>query len=368
MSNVPIKSVLGAIEDHSEFFFMYEAHNVDVEKSVSISAVNKTVPELLNELFANTDITYKINNRQIALSAESLSAVGQQFIKVSGKVTDSSGNTLPGVSIVLKGTTKGAITDSDGNFTLPNVASDATLVFSFVGMKTQEMKVAGKTSIDITMEEEAFGLDEVVAIGYGTSRKKDLTGSISSIKMENSALETLPNVNLLDALKGSMPGFDIGVVTAAGSNPSINIRGQNSIRASNTPLVVLDGVVFTGSLNEINPMDIASVDVLKDASSTAIYGSLAANGVMLITTKRGKTDKPIVQMNVTGGIQTYTNRPDMLSPDGYIQLKKDRFQADNPGGTYDINTNLATYELDAYNANHTVDWFNEVTRLSLIHI
>src|SRR5674476_982995 len=147
-----------------------------------------------------------------------------------------------------------------------------------------------------------------------------------------------------DSSRSPMPGFDIGAVTAAGSNPSINIRGTNSISASNTPLVVLDGVVFTGSLNEINPMDIASVDVLKDASSTAIYGSLAANGVLLITTKRGKTDKPTVQMNVTGGIQTYTNRPDMLSPDGYIQLKKDRFLADNPGGTYDINTNLAVYE------------------------
>src|SRR5665647_789227 len=313
-----------------------------------------------SSIFA-TDIKPEVASN-VNITLKNVPQLQQQQNPISGKVTDSSRSPLPGATVVIKGANTGVISDSEGNFTLPNVTSDATLVFSFVGMITQEVKVAGKATFNVIMEEETIGLEEVVAIGYGTSKKRDLTGSISSIRLQNTPLETLPNVNLLDALKGSMPGFDIGAVTAAGSNPSINIRGTNSISASNTPLVVLDGVVFTGSLNEINPMDIASVDVLKDASSTAIYGSLAANGVLLITTKRGKTDKPTVQMNVTGGIQTYTNRPDMLSPDGYIQLKKDRFLADNPGGTYDINTNLAVYELDAYNANHTVDWFDEVTR------
>ncbi len=366
MDNARVIDVLDEIENNSEFYFLFNQKLIDVNRKVNIYANEKSIDNILSDVFAETDVHHLVKNRLIILTTEKQgindeSIVVQQF-KVSGRVTDNSGQTLPGVTVVISGTMQGTVTNSDGEYSLEGISPNATLQFSFVGMKTQEIKVEGKNTINVEMELDEIGIEEIVAIGYGTSRKKDLTGSISSIKLEDSPLSTLPNVNLLDALKGSMPGFDIGVVTGAGSNPSINIRGQNSIRASNDPLIVLDGVVFLGSLNEINPLDISSVDVLKDASSTAIYGSLAANGVLLITTKRGKTDKPTIQMNITGGIQTYTNRPDMLSPDGYIQLRKDRFQADDPTGTYDINTNLALYELDAYNANHTVDWFDEVTR------
>lgn len=293
-----------------------------------------------------------------------LPSFAQQTKEITGTVKDSKGEALIGANVIIKGLKTGTITDVNGSFRLSVPSGNVIINISYIGYLPQQVSLENKNNISIILSEDAIGLEEVVAIGYGTSRKKDLTGSISSIKLENSALETLPNVNLLDALKGSMPGFNIGAVTGAGSNPDISIRGQNSIRASQTPLIVLDGVVFLGSFNELNPLDIASVDVLKDASSTAIYGSRAANGVMIITTKRGKTDKPTVQMSVTGGLQTYTNRPDMLSPAGYIQLRKDRFQADNPGGTFDINTNLAPYELEAYKANHTIDWFNEVTRLA----
>jgi len=373
LNGVTVGDVFREIEANSEFILLYNEKQLDANRKVDVKVENETVESILDQLFKDTRNTYKIYDRQIVILAAEAKAspvvvqseTGEQQKKeLTGTVKDSKGLTLPGVTVVVKGTTTGTIVDNDGHFRLSVPAGAQTLVFSFVGMKSQEFPIAGITTFNVVMEEATIGLEEIVAIGYGTRKKKDLTGSISSIKLENSVLETLPNVNLLDALKGSLPGFNVGAVSSAGSNPSFSIRGQNSVRASQTPLVVVDGVVYIGSFNEINPMDIASVDVLKDASSTAIYGSLAANGVIQITTKRGKTDKPIVQLNVTGGTQTYTKRPDMLSPEGYIQLRKDRFLADNPTGIYDINTNLGIYELDAYKSNHTVDWFDEVTRVA----
>ncbi|MGV8137801.1 MAG: TonB-dependent receptor [Mangrovibacterium sp.] len=360
MKNATVRAVLAKIEEETNFYFLYNEELIDVNRRVNISTKNEDINRVLFRLFDGAEVKATFNDRHIVLTP--VNNISRQQKAVSGKVTDPSGAPLPGVTVLIKGTTQGTITDGDGNYKHNNLPSNATLVFSFIGMKTLEIPAGGRSIINLSMEEETVGIEEVVAIGYGTSLKKDLTGSIASVKLDQSPLSILPNVNVLDALKGSMPGFNIGAVTGAGSNPSMLIRGKNSIQASNTPLVVVDGVIYIGSMNEINPMDIASVDVLKDASSTAIYGSLAANGVILITTKRGKTDKPTVQMNVTGGFQTYTNAPDMRGPDGYIQLKKDRFFADNPGATYDLNSNLALYELEAYNANHTVDWFDVVTR------
>lgn len=373
MKNKKVEDVLRQIEAESEFRFFYQREQVDVERKVNLNVENQSVETILSQLFAGQEVVFDVRMDNLILiktkatpyqTAGNIYPAQQQQRTVLGKVTDMTGQPLPGVTVLVKGTTNGTITDNNGNYSLGNISSSAMLVFSFVGMRSQEIAVGNQTNINVTMQEETIGIDEVVAIGYGTSRKKDLTGSIASIRLENSALQTLPNVNVLDALKGSMPGFDIGAVTNAGGNPSINIRGQNSISASNKPLVVVDGLIYIGSMNEINPLDIASVDVLKDASSTAVYGSLAANGVILITTKRGKTDKPTVQMSITGGFQTYTNRPDMLDPENYIELRKSRFLADNPGATFDLKTNLAPYEYEAYLENHTIDWFDEVTRLA----
>lgn len=287
-----------------------------------------------------------------------------QLITVQGRVLDNS-NSAPLQDATITVVSKGISTASGagGKFSIKASKGEQLLV-EHVGYAKTFVTADDSKEVVVQLNIVVQSLSDVVVVGYGTQKRKDLTGAISSIKLENSPLENLPNVNLLDALKGSMPGFDIGAVTNAGGNPSIKIRGQNSVRASNTPLVVVDGVVFIGSFNEINPMDIASVDILKDASSTAIYGSLAANGVILITTKRGKTEKPVIQLNMAEGFQTYTSRPHMLSPEGYIRLRKDRFLADNPGGTYDTSTNMAPYEFEAYKANHTVDWFDEVTRVA----
>ncbi|QEC56300.1 SusC/RagA family TonB-linked outer membrane protein [Flavisolibacter ginsenosidimutans] len=285
-----------------------------------------------------------------------------QQITVRGKVQEAGTLTpLVGATVSVNGKAGGTITGPGGAFSIKASVGDQLSV-EHIGYTKATVPVNNSGQITITLEVSVQTLDDVVVVGYGTQKKKDLTGAIASVKLENSPLANLPNVNLLDALKGSVPGLDIGTVNAAGSNPSINIRGQNSISASNSPLIILDGVVFLGSFNEINPADIATVDVLKDASASAIYGSLAANGVVLITTKRGKTEKPTISLAANAGTQAPTNRPDMLTPDGYIQLRKDRFLADNPNSVYDINTNLPLYELEAYKKGLTVDWTKEITR------
>ena len=222
------------------------------------------------------------------LCALSVTFMFAQNISVKGYVFDKgTGDPLIGASVIQKGTQNGVVSDVDGNFVI-NIPINGTLVVHYIGYNSKEVQVTSAVKkLKIGMEENSQILDEVVAIGYGSAKKKDLTGSIASIRLEDSPRMSLPNMNVLDALKGQLPGLDIGTATNAGGNPSFNIRGQNSIKASNNPLIVVDGVVHLGSWNELNPSDIASVDVLKDASSAAVYGSRAANGVILVTTKRG---------------------------------------------------------------------------------
>ncbi|OFX30221.1 MAG: SusC/RagA family TonB-linked outer membrane protein [Bacteroidetes bacterium GWF2_42_66] len=320
MSNATIKSVLAAIEDQSDFYFMYEAHSVNVDQKVTVSAENKTVPEILNNLFANTGITYKINNRQIALTVEVSGIIGQQSKTVSGKVTDSSGFPLPGVSVVIKGTTNGIITDADGNYSLKNVPEGATLVYSFVGMKMQEVSVAGKTSINVIMLEETIGLEEVVAIGYGTMKKSDLTGSVSSIKSDE--INSFAASNILQALQGRSSGVLVKQNNGSpGGAISVRIRGTNSIQGSNEPLYVIDG--FPSSSSKPTVLDnsnIESVEILKDASAVAIYGSRGANGVILITTKKGKEGRTTVDYEASLGFQSLRKKIEMMNATEYANF------------------------------------------------
>ena len=217
----------------------------------------------------------------IFLSMPFLSA---QELTVSGRITDKSGESIIGASILVQGTTSGTITDFDGNFTVPNVASNAVLVVSYVGYKTQNIPVNGKTIFNIVLEEDTETLEEVVVVGYGVQRKSDLTGSVASVKASD-ALKTTPSGNVSDALQGRMAG--VSVLSGSGDpsqDNTIRVRGINSITAETGPLVVVDGFIG-GSLQNLNPSDIQSIEVLKDASATAVYGSRGANGVILVTTK-----------------------------------------------------------------------------------
>jgi TonB-linked SusC/RagA family outer membrane protein len=318
LENNSIKNVLKEIEKQSEFRFFYSGE-VDVESNASVSVINKNVMETLDELFRGTGIRYDIYGRQIALLASqetALPAEVQQAGFVTGKVTDLTGAPLPGVTVVIKGTTTGTISDANGNYTLGNVPPNATLVFSFVGMRTQELAVAGKTSVDITLLEETIGIEEVVAIGYGTMKKSDLTGAVASVKMKD--FEKTPNTNLIQALQGTTAGVNVSSSGRPGADGRIIIRGQQSISASNDPLIILDGIPWTGRLSDISQNDIQSIDILKDVSSTAIYGARAANGVIIITSKRGKGK---LRVNFAGyaGLQDYSYKLQTQNGQQYMQ-------------------------------------------------
>lgn len=321
MANVSIKSVLETIENQSEYFFMYETRNVDVEKKVNISVENKSVPEILNDLFTNTNITYKIINRQIALTNESLSSVGQQIIKVTGRVVDSNGSPLPGVAIVVKGKTTGTITDVDGNYNLSNVPSDATLAFSFVGMKSVAIPVSGKTVINITLEDETIGIEEVVAIGYGTQKKKDVTSAITTVDVNS--ISTKPIVSAAEAITGKSSGVQVSSPSGApGGDLSIRIRGIGSPNGGE-PLYVVDGVI-ANDIKAIDPNSIESINILKDASAAGIYGAAGStNGVVIITTKRGAKGTRKTDVTFYTGMQQIVKKLPMLSNSQWLELQKE---------------------------------------------
>lgn len=353
--NISIENVMRMIEDKTDYYFMYSALTVDVKQKVDMQATNKSVTEILDDLFKDTDITWKINGRLIALSVNGESpAVSQQPRNISGKVTDTSGAPLPGVTLVIKGTSQGTITDSDGSYTLTNVPDDATLVFSFVGMKAQEVAVNGKVNINIALTEETIGIEEVVAIGYGTQSKRNVTGSLSRVDVKK--MESLPNTNIAQALRGRVAGVQFTENGRPGQGGSILIRGQRSISASNNPLIVLDGIIFEGSINDINPGDIDAMDVLKDASATAIYGSRAANGVILITSKKGTTEKPTIRVNSYYGVSDWSYKPKLLTPERYIQKTLDwRSQAGLEADPANVANYLTQTEAKNYLAGNTID-------------
>jgi TonB-dependent starch-binding outer membrane protein SusC len=313
LDNTTVKEVLSEIEDQSEFYFMYNGKLIDAEREVSVNIKKQKVEEVLNSLFASTDVTYVIKDRFIVLTTEGdesdVSSVLQQK-SISGTVTDESGGPLPGVTIIIKGTTNGTVTNMDGNYTLSNVPADATLVFSFVGMLTQEIEVGNQTTIDISMELDAIGIEEVVAVGYGVKKKVNLTSAVATVNLD--ALETRPVTNLSQALVGTTTGVTVleGSSQPGRESSQVLIRGFNTINNA-SPLVLIDGIV--GSMGDVSSNDVAEMTVLKDPSSAAIYGARAANGVILITTKRGKVGETRVSYRGYYGIQNATMLPEITS-------------------------------------------------------
>ena len=312
MKNVTVKEVLSAIENQSEFRFMYSRKVIDVNREVAIKEENSKIEDALKSLFAGTDVEYTIKDRIIVLSSSALinseQASSQQQKSVSGKITDSSGASLPGVSVVVKGTTNGTISDTNGNFTLSNVPENATLQFSFVGMKTQEITVGSKTTIDVILEDESIGLEEVVAVGYGTQRKGNLTGSISSVKSEK--LTIAPVASVANSMVGQLPGL---VAKQTSGQPGADAANM-SIRGFGNALVLVDGV--ESSYNNIDANQIETISILKDGAAS-IYGARAGNGVILITTKRGNNQKPIISVNSSYSLQGVTS---MMQPTDAVQL------------------------------------------------
>jgi TonB-linked SusC/RagA family outer membrane protein len=258
---------------------------------------------------------------------------------VSGTVIDDAGESLPGVSIVIKGTSTGTVTDVNGKYTL-SVSPDATLVFSYLGYQTQELTVGSRTVLNVTLPEDTKTLDEVVVVGYGTMRKKDLTGSIVQIRPDKMANENPKTVE--DILRGT-PGLNVGYNADAKGGGSMQIRGQRSVYTDgghNDPLIILDGMIFYGELSEINPDDIGQVDILKDASAAAVYGAKAANGVIIIVTKKGVQGKPKVNVSTNVGFTQKSAYREVYDPAGYMSYREDWYKS----ATYGLNAQTGRYE------------------------
>jgi TonB-linked SusC/RagA family outer membrane protein len=277
---------------------------------------------------------------------------------ITGTVLDVAGEPIIGANVMEKGTTNGTVTNVDGKFML-SVSDNAVIQVSYIGYLTQDIPAGNRSDLQITLQEDARALDEVVVIGYGTVKRQDFTGSVTSVRLEDSPIALAPNLNALEALKGNVAGLDIGATNSAGGQPSMQLRGQKSLSGSNDPLIVVDGVIFMGSLNDINPNDIASYDVLKDATSAAAYGSRSANGVIIITTKKGRTGKPVVSFNASGSMETWQNRPELMKADKWIETVMAR----------NNNTDLSwmkPQETENMNAGKETDWFDAATHTGFI--
>ncbi|MCX6236881.1 MAG: TonB-dependent receptor [Bacteroidia bacterium] len=337
-NNSTLLNVLREIEGQSEFKFFYN-EKVDVNRSVSVEANQKAISEILDNVLSGTSVKYKVIGRQIALYDKNEMEPfisEQQGKKVAGKVTDAGGTSLPGVSVVVKGTTTGVVSDAGGNYSFNNIPENAILQFSFVGMKSQEISVGNKTSINVVMEDETTGIEEVVAIGYGVVKKSDVTGALTSVSSEQ--IKSRPVINAVQAIQGRAAGVDISSNERPGTVGNITIRGVRSLTASNSPLYVVDGIpLVTGSINaagitsnpvtlggidNINPNDIESIDILKDASATAIYGSRGANGVVLITTKKGKAGKFTLNFDSSVTSEEIHEFSPLFSAGGYIEYRR----------------------------------------------
>ncbi len=301
MKNCKIADVFDAIEQQSDFYFFYSRDNFDDNRLVSVDIEGKTVEKILDEIFEDQAISYEIVSKNILIkTTNKLEATSDlQQKTVSGTVTDKSGQPLPGVTVIIKGTSQGTVTDADGKYSLSNIPEGATLLFSFVGMRAQEVEIGNQTSINVSLVEDAIGIDEVVAIGYGTKEKGAITGAISTVS--NDYFEKRPITNTLTALQGAIPGVTIlrGSGRPGSDNYSLQIRGISSI-GGNKPLILIDGV--PGDFNLLNSNDILNISVLKDAAAS-IYGARAADGVVLVTTKKGKKGKPTISYSGNIGVK-----------------------------------------------------------------
>ncbi|MCM4167288.1 TonB-dependent receptor P3 [Arenibacter antarcticus] len=373
LENVSLKEALDKIEADTEFRFLYRDINIELERKVSINVSKKSIEQVLNELFKNSRTTYNIyDNRQILLMPlsekilEKAAPVNSKQIqdKISGTVVDAEGTPIPGVSVVIQGTVRGVATDFDGLFTIEASSSDI-LVFSSIGFATYEVAVGNKKNIDIVMQAEASSLEEVVIVGYGTQRKSDLTGAVGVLSSED--LLKAPVNNSLQGLQGKVAGVNVFLNSGSPSGaPKIVIRGVGTINSSSSPLYVVDGVAMD-DIQYLNPNDIERMEVLKDASSASIYGARGANGVVLITTKRGaKGGKMIVGYDGFLSVGQMQNKMDLLNSEEWLDVVRigmentPKYRPGAPAPTF--TTNDPRLFDSSGKPLYDTDWQDEATR------
>lgn len=358
MKNVNAGKIIEEIENQTDYLFLYNWEEVNLNTKTTINVKNQSVADVLTTLFKNTDIVYAVEGTSIFLMKSKeygATPVAQQTDrKITGTITDAYGEPIIGANVIQKGTTNGVITDIDGNFSL-SVNDNAILSISYIGYISQEIPVKNQQVFTITLQEDLQALEEVIVIGYGTTKRKDFTGSVASVRLEDSPIALTSNLSALEALKGNVPGLDIGATNSAGGQPSMQMRGQKSISNANDPLIVVDGIIYTGNINDISPNDIASFDILKDATSAAAYGSRSANGVIMITTKKGRSSKPVISLNASGSMQTWMNRPKLMNGEQWLESVMAR------NNSTDLSW-LKPQEVANMEAGKEVDWLDESTQ------
>jgi TonB-linked SusC/RagA family outer membrane protein len=387
--DMPLSEALTMVAANSNVRLVYSADHFDLARRVSLTAEPRTLRDVLDELFAPAVVKYKVHEREAIITIKVVRLHSGDTpaqhpeetdpIIITGKVTDLRNQPMAGVNIIVKGTTTGTTTDADGNFTL-SVDNDPLLVFSFIGYKSQEVSLGGRSVINIVLEEDIKGLDEVVVnAGYWDVKDRELTGNIGQVKSKD--IEKSSVSNPIAAIQGRLTGVEIVQQTGVpGGNFKVRIRGTNSIANGNEPLYIIDGVPFMSNsqsfvstsgdilgnphpnaglgaspLNSLNPSDIESIEILKDADATSIYGSRGANGVVLITTKKGKAGKAKVDFSYYSGLSSVARKANLLTTDPYIELRKEAYANDNITPTAPLAPDLLVWDTTRY-----TDWQEEL--------
>lgn len=340
-NQLSIGELFKEIEKQTDYLVVYSSNELNANQVLSLKNKKAKVSDYLDEALGESNMKYKFTNNYIILSnAEKPQADQQSKKQIKGVVLDQAGETIIGANVVEKGTTNGTVSDVDGNFIL-TVSDKSILLISYIGYNSRELAVKDKSSFRIVLDEDSQALSEVVVIGYGTTNRQAITGSVAKANLDK--YKTVPVNNVLEAVKGTLPGLNISGTNKAGEAASFSIRGTNSTRdGGNNPLVVIDGAIYDGSLADIPSADIESFTVLKDASAAAVYGSRSANGVILIQTKRGRsaTNKPEFNVNLSYGISNELARLEVYDRDGYLNRMLDVRRAN---GLEAIRENLPLY-------------------------
>jgi TonB-linked SusC/RagA family outer membrane protein len=361
IKNMEFRKVLTLLQKKGRIHLLYSNEMLPVGKEISLTARDEGVLEVLQKVLVNTDLQYQVLNEELVVLT--LRGAELRNVPVKGRITDEKGQPLHGVTVAVEGAKTAVTTNANGEFEI-SVPENGSLVFSYVGYIRQRISVGQRSSLDIVLvvDPVSSSLNDVIVVGYGTQKRSDVTGSVASIP--KSRLSELPVTNVMNAVEGSVAGFTVTQTSSApGTTATLQVRGLNSINASTSPLIVLDGVPFPGSTNDINANDIESIEVLKDASATAIYGTRGSSGVLLITTKRGRTGKPVIRYNAYAGPEYFAHT---LKPmDGAQYVEKNIVDNQQRGTTppqpvYDSVLNLA--EVPNFRAGHQTDWIKEVSR------
>ncbi|MDR1919413.1 MAG: SusC/RagA family TonB-linked outer membrane protein, partial [Tannerellaceae bacterium] len=353
LKNVTLKQFIEVIENKTDYTFMLD-HTVNLSQRISVTSNQEDIETILNKAFLNKNLKYEIAGKQIILAVSSIAMNDNPDKTLTGVVLDETGTPVIGANIIQKGTTNGTISDMDGKFSI-NVPQGAILIISYIGYNPKEVVVRNFTNLTVNLQEDSRALEEVVVVGYGSVRKSDLTSSVTSVKAEDMLVSAKPDV--ASALQGIAPGVEVSTNSASpGGDLDIRIRGIGTLN-DNTPLYVVDGIPVR-SLEFVSPNDIERMEILKDATSSAIYGSRGSSGVILITTKSGKEENGRYVINFDGslGVQALSRELDMADALEFAKIYNEAREVSNVTGRIDVNSLTGK----------STDWLGEISNKSAL--